>query len=81
MTAPTFYLLIAVWICVAAITFVVLLYVRAPYGRHVRDGWGPTIGHRLAWFLMELPALTVFAYFVLSGSNERLAPLWLFFCL
>jgi protein-S-isoprenylcysteine O-methyltransferase Ste14 len=40
----------------AALTFVSLFFVTAPYGRHGREGWGPQIGQRLAWVLMELPA-------------------------
>ena len=40
----------------APVVFVVLLFVSAPYGRHVRQGWGPAMNSRLAWLLMESPA-------------------------
>lgn len=42
------------WIAVAVVTAVVLARVSAPYGRHMRGGWGPTINHRVGWVAMEL---------------------------
>jgi len=41
------------------LTFVVLFVISAPYGRHARAGWGPSISARAGWVLMELPALMV----------------------
>lgn len=43
-------------IVLAALAFVLLLVIDAPYGRHVSDRWGPTVPARLGWMLMELPA-------------------------
>jgi protein-S-isoprenylcysteine O-methyltransferase Ste14 len=48
------------WFFVAAVTCPVLFFVAAPYGRHVRGGWGPVIGDRLGWMVMEAPAALVF---------------------
>ena len=39
------------------VVLIVLQLVSAPYGRYSRDGWGPKIGNRLAWFVQEIPAL------------------------
>jgi 3-oxo-5-alpha-steroid 4-dehydrogenase 1 len=39
--------------------FVALLLMPAPYGRYPTEGWGPTVGARTGWLLMELPALAV----------------------
>ena len=45
----------------AAVTALFLLFVSAPYGRHVRKGWGTTMDNRLGWIVMEAPAPLVFA--------------------
>ncbi len=51
------------WSLLAVITFVSLFFITAPYGRHARGGWGPTLSARLGWFLMEAPAsLLVLAF-------------------
>ena len=60
-----------------------LLWVTAPYGRHHKPGWGLDLPNRLAWVLMELPALLVITFLVLSspvaGKTQAWAPLlfWL----
>ena len=36
----------------AAISFVLLLKVDAPYGHAQRPGWGPVISNRWGWVLM-----------------------------
>ncbi len=54
----------------AAVTFVVLLIISAPYGRHVRAGWGPTVPNRVGWIIMEAPASLVFAGVYLAGAHR-----------
>lgn len=49
--------------------FVILFWVRAPYGRHARSSWGPQMDTRWAWILMESPAALVFLYFFMSGEE------------
>lgn len=68
----------------AAATCAVLLWIDAPYGRHLRPGaWGPEVSARLGWVLMELPASVFFFLVFLAGdaAGERvpqvLAGLWL----
>lgn len=57
-------------VCVAAaLTFVALLFVTAPYGRHLRPGWGPTVPARLGWIVMESPAVLLFAGVYAIGTN------------
>ena len=48
---------IVFWILVAFVTFIYLLYVDAPYGRHIRKGWGKNISARLGWVVMESPCV------------------------
>jgi protein-S-isoprenylcysteine O-methyltransferase Ste14 len=59
-------------------SFVALLFVPAPYGRHERAGWGPGLPTRLAWMLQELPAPVAFAVVFAAGPRAgRLVPLLL----
>lgn len=53
-----------------------LIFTTAPYGRHMRDGWGPTIGARAGWILMEHPAVLVYlGVYVVGDHRLELAPL------
>ena len=64
----------------AAVTFVALLFVVAPYGgRHGRPGWGPTVPARVGWIVMEAPASLAFLAFYLLGTHRADAAL-LFTC-
>jgi 3-oxo-5-alpha-steroid 4-dehydrogenase 1 len=63
----------------AAVLFVVLLIVSAPYGKQERDGWGPGIPMRAGWVILELPSFAFMLYFYLQGEHRlALAPLLLF---
>jgi hypothetical protein len=64
-----FNVLCLAWIAVAVVLFPVLLKVRQPYGKHVSDKWGPMISNTTGWFIMELPALLVFCYFLSRNFN------------
>jgi 3-oxo-5-alpha-steroid 4-dehydrogenase 1 len=71
MTELTFYhFLTVVWLGLAAVTFLALLFVPAPYGRFARRGWGPRITPRLGWILMEIPALLVFLVLFSLGTRK-----------
>jgi protein-S-isoprenylcysteine O-methyltransferase Ste14 len=62
------------WFAIAAVTVVALFFLSAPYGRHARAGWGPTVSARLAWFVMEAPAaLTIAACFALRPPTSPTA--------
>jgi protein-S-isoprenylcysteine O-methyltransferase Ste14 len=53
-TAPWVVLLCAV------VVFPVLFFVVAPYGRHARPGFGPTMPAKLAWLVMESVSFFLF---------------------
>lgn len=59
-----------------AIVFISLFFITAPYGRHARQGWGPTISNRLGWVIMESPAaLVFFGVYVAGRHRAEAAPL------
>ncbi|MCA9520591.1 MAG: DUF1295 domain-containing protein [Myxococcales bacterium] len=49
------------------LTLLSLFFVSAPYGRHTRTGWGPTMSTRWAWVVMESPSVFLFAIVVTAG--------------
>lgn len=57
------------WIGVAGVVFGTLFFVTAPYGRHLRAGWGPQVPARLGWMAMEAPALLLVALGLALGSR------------
>ncbi|GAB4207543.1 MAG: DUF1295 domain-containing protein [Sandaracinaceae bacterium] len=68
----------AVWteIGLAVLTFASLFFITAPYGRHARKGWGPEVGQRLGWVLMEIPAVALWLAIYAMGSHAlELVPL------
>jgi 3-oxo-5-alpha-steroid 4-dehydrogenase 1 len=47
------------FVALGAVTFLVLLFVVAPYGRHTRRGFGPLVNGTAGWLLMESTAALV----------------------
>lgn len=73
MNEQSFYSnLLVVSFLIAVIVFVVLFFFSAPYGRHIRKGWGPAISNKLAWIIMELPAPLIFAIYFYTGDNRTI---------
>ena len=54
----------------AGITFVLLTYVSAPYGRHTRINWGPCIDARVGWMFMESVAPLVCSAAFFRGPHS-----------
>jgi 3-oxo-5-alpha-steroid 4-dehydrogenase 1 len=62
--------LLITWVVLAAISFFALLFITAPYGRHGRGGWGPTVDRRLGWLIMESPPVLVVALCFAIGDRR-----------
>lgn len=60
------------WFVLAAVIFVALLFFVAPYGRHVRKGWGPTLSNTRGWIVMEAAAPIAFAVCYALGNDFSL---------
>ncbi len=71
MTEQIFFNWFAItWVILAAIIFVVLFFITAPYGKFTRGGWGPSVNRTAGWVIMESPAvLTMILFFVLGNRQ------------
>lgn len=79
MFDPLFYGVALIGIFVAAaLVAVALCFVSAPYGKHLRQGWGPSVPGRAAWMMMELPAVVCMAA-LFAGSERTTDPVALAF--
>ena len=57
------------WVAIGVVTFPVLFFVSAPYGKLVRDGWGGRVDGRLGWFVQEIPSPVVLTLSFLYGGD------------
>jgi 3-oxo-5-alpha-steroid 4-dehydrogenase 1 len=60
-------------LAIASVTFLLLYFISAPYGRHGRDGWGPMIPARVGWIVMESPSVFLFSWFYFHGAHWNAA--------
>jgi protein-S-isoprenylcysteine O-methyltransferase Ste14 len=63
-------MLVLLELALAAVTFVALRFITAPYGRHLRAGWGATVPARAGWLVMESVSPLVFAVVFRSGPRR-----------
>jgi hypothetical protein len=76
MDKVTFNLLVWGWILLGVLVLIILLFVKAPYGRYSSGKWGVTISNRWGWFLMEIISPVVFLIFFLRGETEKNFIVW-----
>ena len=67
------------WIILGVVIFIILLKIPAPYGKFSKTSWGPMIPSKLGWFVMEIISPVAFAYFFLTGLEEKSWITWVFF--
>ncbi len=79
MTQYEIFLLISAITAVAV--FVQLQFVAAPYGRHARRGWGPSIPSKAGWVIMEGVAAVAILYFFFREQPMMTPTLWLLLAL
>ena len=71
-----FDILLEGWFVLSAIVFIALFFIVAPYGRHMRQGWGIYLNNRMGWLVMEAPAAILFAlYYFIGGYHFSIVPL------
>lgn len=71
--AAVFRALLIVSFLLAAGTFVALFFISAPYGRHLRRGWGPPLPNWLGWLLMEAVSVIGMPVMFAIGDAPRTA--------
>jgi 3-oxo-5-alpha-steroid 4-dehydrogenase 1 len=76
MTFEHYKYFVWIWIAIAIIIFVVSLYITAPYGRHIKNTWGPLIDNKVGWIIMELFVLLILYSFILTGENQQSIANW-----
>lgn len=57
-------------IVLAVIVFIALHFIRPGYGMFYTSKWGPTVGNRLGWVLMEAPVLVCLIAIWLSSPRR-----------
>ena len=67
-----FNLIITTWTLLSFLVFVILNFVKAPYGKHDQEGWGIRIPARLGWIAMEMPSWILMIIFALLSLKNGL---------
>jgi 3-oxo-5-alpha-steroid 4-dehydrogenase 1 len=80
MSEETFNLLIGAWLALALLLAPIQLVIVPAYGRHRSAGWGPQIGNRLGWIVMELVSPAAFLLPLGAGlfAGALTAPVYVF---
>lgn len=82
MTVETFNIALGVMVAIAAVVFICLYRIDAGYGKFFTKKWGPSVGNRLGWVLMESPVfiamLLLWAFSPMRGDAARICFLLIF---
>ena len=67
-----FCIILTISFIVAGGTFIALFFISAPYGRHVRRGWGSLLPNWLGWMLMEsVSPLMMLVLFIIGAAFKN----------
>jgi 3-oxo-5-alpha-steroid 4-dehydrogenase 1 len=72
--STVFHWLLIAWFAIAAVIFISLFFVVAPYGRHATRSWGRTISSRWGWITMEAISPLIFALCYVLGPDRTSLP-------
>ncbi|KAF6004080.1 hypothetical protein F1559_001215 [Cyanidiococcus yangmingshanensis] len=72
MTFAMYDIILWSWIALGIVVFPVLFLVSAPYGRHLRTGWGPTLRSDVGWVVQESPSFLIMALYLGRWLNSHL---------
>ena len=61
-----------IWLTLAVIVFLILIFVKAPYGRHKTKGWGVEISAKKGWIIMESIPAVLLTVILAIGHNRDL---------
>ena len=61
-----------IWIVIALLLIPVQILIVAPYGRHEKATWGPRIGNRSGWIVMEVVSPVAFVAALVWAHARRL---------
>ena len=68
------------WLGLGIITFFILFFVTAPYGRHNKK-MGPMMSGKWGWIIQEIISPLTFGYFFITGNSTKSPEMWIFFAL
>ena len=66
-----------IWLGLSVPVFVILQFIAAPFGRHIKRNFGPTINNKFAWVVMESVSFVTMAYFFMTGTGPKPLVSWL----
>jgi len=81
MNESQFSTLTWLWIATGLLVLPLTLWITAPFGRHSHSRFGPRIGNRWGWLIMESPALWCFTLVFLQGISNGRPTAWLLWTL
>lgn len=74
-TASFYYTLMAAMAILSVVVFIALQFVEAPYGMTFSKKWGPSVGNKLGWVIMEAPAFICMLAFCIFSPSRGWQPL------